>query len=296
MDERKKGLVKNTIILITGSFSSKILAFILIPMYTNYFLPSDFGEVDLYLTILSMLYIIFSLQSIESAFRFIQDCTNKKETISTITNAIVTALAGIFAFSIIMIIIGLITTFQYSYLFIAYVTTSIFANQFLHAIRGMNKTISYVTVGVISTVISASCNILFVAGIGMGAKALIITPIIANTIVISIIFYKEKFKQYLKVSAINIEVIKEQLNFSLPLIPNAISIWLLSSIGRFVLLFFYDTNAVGLLAFVLKFPMLLDAISRIFHMAWQVSEYLNLMLRIKIYLHQMCLIILHYYY
>jgi O-antigen/teichoic acid export membrane protein len=271
MDERKKGLVKNTTILMIGNFSSQILSFILVPIYTHYLLPSEFGEVNVYLTILSMLYILVSLQSIESSFRFIQDCKDIEDCTSTITNTVLTALVGILIFSVIMIIIWSITDFSYSFLFIANVATSIYASQFLHTIRGMNKTTSYVTVSAISTFISALCNIFFVVGMGLGVLSLLITPIIANALVIAIIFYKENFMRYIKFKEINLEVIKKQLVFSLPLIPNAVSLWFLSSIGLWVILFFYNEEAVGLLAFTLKFPMLLGMISGIFHMAWQVS-------------------------
>jgi O-antigen/teichoic acid export membrane protein len=271
MEERSKVLLKNTTILTIGEFSSKLLTYFLVPMYTFYLLPSEFGQVNLYLTVLSMLYIIVSLQSIESAFRFIQDCKDKEETISTITNSIAIAVIGIIIFSVIMVIIGIITPFRYNLLFIAFVATTVFANQFLHVIRGMNKTISYVTVSVISTVTTALCNFLFVAGLEMGAISLLIAPIIANVIVIAVICYKEKFLDFVKINSLNKEVIRSHLRFAIPLIPNSLSIWLLSSIGIFVILYFYDTNAVGLLVFALKFPMLLGTIGGIFHMAWQIS-------------------------
>jgi O-antigen/teichoic acid export membrane protein len=272
MDERNKSLLKNTSILMIGDFSSKLLSFILVPMYTHYLLPADFGEVDFYLILLSMLYIVVSLQSVEIAFRFVQDRKEKENITSTISNASAISLFGIILFSLIMIVYGSVTFFHYSYLFIAYVATSIFANLFLHTLRGIGKTTSYVIINIISTVISAICNVLFIAGLSMGAISLLITPIICNVTVIVIVFYKEKLIQYFSVSALSLKVLKEQLRFSIPLIPNAISIWLLSSIGRFVLLFYYGTHAVGIFAFALKFPMLLGTFSGVFQMAWQVSS------------------------
>jgi O-antigen/teichoic acid export membrane protein len=271
MDERNKGLLKNTSILLIGNFLSKLLAFILVPIYTHYFSPSEYGEIDFYLIILTMLYILVSLQSIESAFRFVQDSNKKENVTSTITNASTIAFVGIIIFIIVMLVYGKVTSFQYTYIFIGFVSTSIFANMFLETIRGMNKTTSYVMVNVISTVISSACNILFVVGIGIGAIALLITPIIANVLVITIILYKERFIQYFKASAVCLKEIKEQLYFSIPLIPNAISIWLLSAIGRFVLLFYYGAHSVGILAFALKFPLLLGVFSSVFYMAWQIS-------------------------
>ncbi len=50
----------------------------------------------------------------------------------------------------------------------------------------------------------------------------------------------------------------------------------MSSLGRYLLLFFYTTTEVGLLAFATKFSQLLGVVNSIFFMAWQqsaISEY-----------------------
>jgi len=271
MDKRKTGLIKNTAILAVGNFSTKLMVFFLVPLYTYYLPLYDYGKFELYLTELSIIYIIFSFQSVEIVFRFIQDCKNDKQITSTVSNALVIALLGITLFTIGMAVFSAITKFQYCLLFILHVASNILSNMFLQIIRGMNKTMLYTAVTVISTFVQIAVNIIFVVGVGIGATVMLISPIIVNTFIIAILILKEKFLSNCKISAINYATIKEQLKFSLPLIPNALSIWFLSSIGRFILLFYYGTEAVGLLVFVLKFPQLLSTINSIFFMAWQVS-------------------------
>lgn len=276
MDNRKINLLKNTTILAIGNFSSKVLSFILVPLYTFYINPSDYGEVDIYTTILSMLYITVSLQSIESSFRFIQDCKTDREKTITFSNALTIALFGICIFSIIMLIIEIIINFKYTIIFIFYVSSSILANLCFHTLRGLNKMKLYAIMGVISTVINFTFNIIFIVGLGLGSVSLLLTPIITNIILIVTIIFLSNIRNYIDFNTVSLSVIKEHLKYSLPLIPNALGIWLMSSIGRFILLFYYGTTEVGLLAFALKFPLLLGTLNSIFFMAWQtsaISEY-----------------------
>lgn len=271
MDNRKIDLIKNTTILTIGNFSSKFFAIILVPVYTHYLQPSDYGKVDIYLTILSMFYVLFSLQSIEAVFRFIQDCKNDQEKTTTISNALATALFGIMVFAFGLLIVEYISNFKYCIIFMLHVATNILANFFFQSIRGMNKMTIYATLGILSTIIQAISNIVFIVGLGMGAISLLWAPTISNTIVVLIAFFVTKIHRYFRISAIKISIIKEQLKFSLPLIPNSIFVWMISSLGRFILLYHYSVSEVGILAIVLKFPQLLGMLNSIFYMAWQVS-------------------------
>lgn len=271
MDNRKVSLIKNTTILALGNFSSRILSFLLVPLYSFYLNPSDFGAIDLQITFLSMLYIIVSLQSIESSFRFIQDCKTDQEKKITFSNALITSLIGIGIFSVVMLIIELLLNFEYTIIFILYVSTNILVNLFLHTLRGMNQMTIYAISGFISTALQFGCNILFIIALGMGSITLLVTPIITNFMVIIIIMFRTNLLNLVDFKTGSMMEIKKQLVYSLPLIPNALGLWLTASIGRFILLFYYGTTEVGLLAFTLKFPLLLATINSIFFMAWQMS-------------------------
>lgn len=272
MDQRKTNLIKNTIILAIGNFSSKLLSFFLVPLYSFYLKPAEYGEIDIYLTILWMCYILFSLQSVESSFRFIQDCKNEQEKARTISNAFIIALFGTVILTVGILLIDHYISFDYSLIFILHVSTNVFANLLIQTIRGMNKINIYAVIGVISTVIHIFANIMLIVGFGVGANSLLYVPIIANTSIILITILTTDITKYINFSEVEKGEIKEQLKFSLPLIPNAIGIWMLSSIGRFILLYYYGTAEVGILTFTLKFPYLLSMVNSIFFMAWQTSS------------------------
>ena len=272
MDLREKKLYKDTAILFIGNISTKFISFFLVPLYSYYLIPEEYGRFDIYLTLLSMLYVIVSLQAVESSFRFIQECTNEQERKVTVSNALLIAIIGCLIFGIVILLVAYAgTSFKYHKEFYIYTLTAILSNLFLQTLRGMNKTINYVVISSISAFSSAILNISFIVYCSLGGYSLLLTPIIVNIEIVILCLVFGKFYRFLSLKSIVIGEIKKQLAYALPLIPNALCVWLLGSLGRFILLLYYGEKEVGLLAFTLKFPQLLSLASSIFIMAWQVN-------------------------
>lgn len=271
MDSRKTGLVQNAGILAIGNLSSRILTFLLVPIYTRYLPPSAFGEIDILITLLSMLYIVVSLQSIESVFRYIQDSKSRQETSTTMSSALAIAAMGLAVFSVACFVFVRVSGFEYGIVFALHVFTSVLSNMLLQSVRGMNKMKLYAGVGVFSTVVNIVSNILFVVGLEMGAVSLLWAPVVTNSSVIVVLLLFCRMYQYFRIDSIHMPTVSQHLRFSLPLIPNAIFVWLVSSLGRFILLHYYGTSDVGIMAIALKFPMILSTLNSVFFSAWQVS-------------------------
>lgn len=65
---------------------------------------------------------------------------------------------------------------------------------------------------------------------------------------------------------------REMLQYSLPLIPNALSWWIVQSSDKFLLLWISGSGVTGLYSVVVKVPTILSTISTIFISAWQLSS------------------------
>lgn len=276
MNKRFDNLMKNSVVLMLGNFSSKILMFVLLPLYTNVLDPTEYGEMDIYINILAILYSIVSLQAGESVFRFIVDAKDDNEKTSVISNAFVIAVFGVSIFTIGMLIFGTITGFQYTLAFILYVAFNIFSVFCQQAIRGLNFTAIYSSVGVLATIVQVLGNIIFIFVCKIGAASLLWAHIVTFIFILVCILVKCRFFNYFKAPAIKLSIVKEHLKFNLPLLPNALCLWCVSSLGKYLLLFFYSTSEVGLLAFATKFSQFITAINGVIFFAWQqsaISEY-----------------------
>ena len=71
MNEKKYSfLAKNTLLFSISAFGSKILTFLLVPLYTNVLSTSDYGMVDILTTTVSLLSIALTFNIASAVMRF----------------------------------------------------------------------------------------------------------------------------------------------------------------------------------------------------------------------------------
>ena len=67
MKREEKKLVKNTLLLMLGNFSSKLLVFLMVPLYTSVLTTAEYATSDLLTTTINLLYPFATLM-ISNAF------------------------------------------------------------------------------------------------------------------------------------------------------------------------------------------------------------------------------------
>ncbi len=90
----KKISKKNVSVFAVGNLGSKIVSFLLVPLYTYYLSQGEYGALDLVMTTVSMLLPIVSASMFEAIIRFVVDKTFNKNEI--IANALTIVLSGYF--------------------------------------------------------------------------------------------------------------------------------------------------------------------------------------------------------
>ena len=95
MDKYKK-LASNTIIFAIGTFSSKVLSFLLMPFVTRMMATGDYGSADLVQQTVNVLIPIVTLQVNSAALRFALDKAKQKADVLTV--GVRTTLLGFIAF------------------------------------------------------------------------------------------------------------------------------------------------------------------------------------------------------
>ena len=70
MKDRKKELVKNTLIIAFGKLSTQFLTFLLLPVYTSKISSAEYGNIDLIISYSTFLIPILTIQQEFAVFRF----------------------------------------------------------------------------------------------------------------------------------------------------------------------------------------------------------------------------------
>ena len=115
---KNKSLIQGTIIYAIGSFGTKILSFLIVPLYTYYISTTDMGVYDLLNTTASLLAPIITLQISDAAFRWM---VRERDTADKYIKATLQVLLGNSVIAAVLIyIIGQFFPFPYCMEFILF--------------------------------------------------------------------------------------------------------------------------------------------------------------------------------
>lgn len=272
---KEKSLVKNTIIYAIGNFGSKILVFLLLPIYTNYLETEQFSDFDVIVNTVSLLLPLITFQMMDGIYRFIlveEDDLNIKKYISS---GVYTVLKNTIIFTIIYIIASNIFKIENSMLIYFYFITTLIYNLWAQITRGLKKNIDYAVAGVIITVFTLIFNILFIVKLKFKVEGLILSYIIANIAAIIYLEYRVGIRKYISFNLKENKFIKKLNRYSVPLIPNTMSWWLMNVSDRYMIIYFLNGGVNGLYAMANKFASIIVIINSFFSLAWQESAILE---------------------
>lgn len=264
---KNKNLIEGIIIYAIGSFGTKILSFLIVPLYTYYISMEDIGVYDLLNTTVNLLAPIITLQISDAAFRWMirgEDSEYKyiKSTIQVFTlNSIIATL--------LIVIIEKKISFPYSKEFIFLLVTSMALTTIQKLLRGLKNQRLYVISSVLYTVIFLILNVLQICVLKQGIYSLFTSAIIANIVSLAIAFILEKRLRINFFTRLDGKTIHSMLKFSIPLIPNQLNWWVMNSSDRYIIKFFLGTAANGLYAISYKFPSMLQLLLGFFNTSWQ---------------------------
>ena len=269
--KQEKELIKNTIIVALGKFSTQIVSFLLVSLYTARLTTEQYGNYDLIITIITFLTPIITLTLEESMFRFLIDAKNKKEEKSIISQTVLTIMFTTFISCIIMFAVIKIFSINTSKLFIPYAIAVVAMALMNCLIRGLGKIKLYSLSNFVLSVLTIILNIVFVLGTDLNVDGLLLAVIISNLLVAILLAIRIKLPSYIDIKSIDRSMMKRMIVYSIPLIPNSLSWIVISLSDRMIVTYFLGTAANGIYAISNKFPTIINTIYNYFSVAWKES-------------------------
>jgi len=274
---KSKEYVINTIILLIGKFATQFITLFMLPLYTRYLETGDYGLVDLYQTYIS-LFVPVCLLCLDSAvFRFLIDERKNEEGKKTIINsALNRTIKQTILFLVIFSLLGIFIEIKYYFYIVFAVVTIMFSNISLQICRGLGKNVNYSIGCIISSLTTLITNLILILGFNYGANSILISTTLGNLLCIIYLFYSNKLYKYLNLNYKSPNKIKQMLGYSIPLIPNALSWWIVNASDRTIISLLINTAANGVYTVSCKFSNILNSIFSIFTMSWQESASLHI--------------------
>ncbi len=275
---REKSLFKNTLIISIGTICTKLVTFLLLPLYTGILSTEEYGIVDLLTTLVSLLIPIITFQVEQAVFRELLEVRNKdKEKKIIISSSIFSVILQCIFYLLIFIIISPIIKNDYKIFLTTNVLASIFSSLFLQIARGLGDNKKYSIGGFISALTTILFNILFLVGLNMRVNGMLIGTMLGQIFCTLYLFVFLKLYRYISIKSYSWEKVKKLWKYSLPLIPNAISWWVFSSSDRVIVSMFLGLSMNGILAAATKFSNIYITLYNIFNISWteSISVHIN---------------------
>ena len=275
--QNNKALLTGTIVYAIGNLGTKILTFLIVPLYTYYISTSDMGEYDLLITGVGLLSPIISLRISEATYNWMIKQTESNE---VCIKATYNYLLKSCALSVIAVgIIGRFTRIWNLELFLAILVLDPVLETTQKILRGLKNQKLFAASGIIYTGILVTLNFITVCVMKLGVTSLLVNTIISQLISIALIFILEKRMRCLTVAVEKgtlLETQREMLKYSMPLVPSTLSWWVMSVSDRYVVRFFLGSSFNGIYAIATKFPSVLQTFFVLFNNAWTDMALANL--------------------
>lgn len=269
---RREGtLEKNIAFMTIGNFSSKVLSFLLIPLYSSVLTTAEYGTADLITTMITLLAPMLTLQINESVLRFCLDKNANYKAI--ISNGTMLLLFGTVVLSLLTPVFRLIDAIRpYYVLFLLQYVTSTFYTLFSQYAKGVDKVRDYSIAGLINTIIVIASNLVMLLWLRLGIRGYILSFVIGHTISTIYLVASTSAWHFVRFSSLNKTAFKEMLKYSMPMIPNSISWWITNSSDKYMITYILGVAANGLYSMAYKIPSLLSTVNGIFMSAWNISS------------------------
>ncbi len=267
--DRKTSLIKNILIFGVGTSLSKLMSILLVGMYTVYIRAGDMGYYDTLINVISMVTPLISLQITDALYRHMLAAKDGSEAGRVLTNCFAVLFGGVVFSTGSLTVINGLSDIRLGWYLPAYIATSITFLFCQQTARGLQKNTVYAVSGIVYTGVMLAANIVLIAVFKMGIEALLISTMIADVIGIIFIEVTVGVFRRLRPSLLSGKEVKEMLRYSIPMLPNVVTWWLLMVFNRFAIQHYAGWDANGLFAVASKLPALLMTLYGVFTLAWQ---------------------------
>lgn len=268
MNKRKKdkALIIGTITYAIGSFGSKIMSFLIVPLYTYYIMPSDLGDYDLLVATVSLLSPLITMKISEATYRWI--INSKDNEVIYISATYKCLFRNCLISAIILLVINQIIPIWHCYYFVFILIGDRILECLQKLLRGLKNQKLFAISGLFQTAVMVTCNMIKICFLGEGVVALLQSNTLSLylTILFVLIFEKRLRKVDFKLNVKKQQ--KEMLSYSMPLVPSALSWWVMNASDRYIIRLVIGSTANGIYSVAYKFPSILQTFLNMFNNAW----------------------------
>lgn len=264
-------LFSDTVILAIGTFGSKLLVFLLMPLYTALLSPSQYGTAEL-ITGTANLIMPFACVGITNGiFRFAAEKGTDREGVFSSGMVLLGAgLCGTVLLGVVALCIGAAWRTEIL-LVVLYVLAADLQAVCAQYVRAVDRTRLFAVQGILNTLVTVGFNILFLMAFDLGVTGYVLSTVVGNLLTTAFLVVSARLWRVFRLSHVSRTAMRELFRFSLPMVPTTIC-WLITDLSdRYLVSWFCGEAVNGVYSAAYKIPTIVNLVSGIFMQAWQFS-------------------------
>lgn len=265
-------LAGNIALFSVSNFVSKILVFLLVPLYTGVLSTYEYGVADILQVTILLLVPALTVNMGEAALRFGLEETKKRGSILRCgLTAVARADAIALALAVIVMIFAPDEIKMYAFYFaLMFAANSLYEYLILY-FQG-SELVPIVVIGsVCSTVIMIACNLIFLLVIKTGLSGYIFSQVIAYAFAAGLMLLLArpvlKEASFEKDDALKAEMTA----YGRPMLAYSTASWVNNAADRYIVAALCGAAVNGIYGVAYKIPAILMVFQRVFAQAWQMS-------------------------
>ncbi len=277
MFDELKNLSKHSLVYMLGSIASRMIGFIMIPVYTRYLTPSDYGILELVSLTIDIVGMLAVLGINSAITRFYYEYKEQNERDEVITTALISTFAlAMIPTTILILNANWLSTLVFDKPDYAYYFQLLLLSNFLDLILMIPMTVltirerskTYVVFSMIRLAVSLSLNIYFVVIAEMGIVGILYSGLISVAFSAVLLCFVIFTRMKIRFSAIKA---MQMIKFGAPLVVASFGTFILNFADRYFLEHFSTLRMVGLYGLGYKFAIALSQLLHgPFNLMWNV--------------------------
>jgi O-antigen/teichoic acid export membrane protein len=273
-----KRLGRHSAIYGLGGFVSRILATLLLPLYTHYLTPGTYGRVEIVTATTAVLAILLQLGIGNAFFRFYFDV---KDTAGRLT-VVRTAFWFTMASSTVGLLLGVVFAGPIGHwIGLGHDPTLVRAGavglwaqtnyqQLTALFRVEERSIAYAIASVANVLITVVAMVVFVAYFHWGAVGLVVGNFTGTLVVyVALVAYRTEQLGL----EFDRELFRRMQIFGLPLVPSAVALWVINWVDREFVVWYKGLTEAGVYSAAVKIASVITFVMVAFRTAWPAFAY-----------------------
>lgn len=271
--------VRHSAVYSLGNIMAKAMGFLMLPVYTHYLTPRDYGLlelIELSITVLGMVLHMGIAPALLRAYAAAPTPEEKNKAVSTVflfvaATGVITFLCGLACVRpATLMLFGPSVPSRYLLLSFSSFVLSYIIGPLRIYLRAIDASGKLVALDTISTGLVMVLNIVFVAGMKLGLIGVLLSPLLVNSVCIVLaiaVLGRIGFR-------FSSRLLRGMVKFGLPLILSNLAAFVLNFADRFFLQHYQSISDVGLYALGYKFGFMISVLLvQPFVVMWQSRMY-----------------------